>query len=250
MADERLNAAHLAARLIHARLALPFDCRMVLVLSRMENQDQANLLRRDFNLIVTSGDRSLEAFLRDPHDLGAAMKPDRSIKDVAMRRFDAALRTSQRVFREARARSRQVDTFKAFGSSTSLRRQVPAELPKRSDFVYRPRNRFETPGGPISLLEAARRPGLARQLRCAVDAHLLESWILDTGVPFPLLSETHLAVAAHGLELLRPREGLLTAAAFAGVAVSPTARDDVVEYAVRTAKLTELEAGIPKEISS
>lgn len=167
-----------------------------------------------------------------------------------MRRFDAALRTSQRVFREARARSRQEHMSKSFGSSTFLRRQVAAPFPKHSDYAYRPRNRFETPAGPISLLEAARRPGLARQLRSAVDAHLLESWILDTGVPFPLSSETHLAVAAHGLELLRPRESLLTAAAFAGVAVSPTARDDVVEYAMQTAKLAGFEVGLSNDVSS
>lgn len=185
MADERSNAAHLAARLIDARLALPLDCRMILVLSRMEDQDQANNLRRDFNLVVTSGDQALGTFLRDPRDLGAAKMPDRSTKEVAVRRFDAALRTSQRVFREARARSRQEHMSKSFGSSTFLRRQVAAPFPKHSDYVYRPRNRFETPAGPISLLEAARRPGLARQLRSAVDAHLLESWILDTGVPFP-----------------------------------------------------------------
>jgi hypothetical protein len=83
MADERSNAAHLAARLIDARLALPLDCRMILVLSRMEDQDQANLLRRDFNLVVTSGDQALGTFLRDPRDLGAAKMPDKSTSRCA-----------------------------------------------------------------------------------------------------------------------------------------------------------------------
>lgn len=242
MADERANGAHLAARLIDARLALPIECRMILVLSDSDDQDQAHLLRRDFNLVVTSGDRALGAFLRNTADRGAAETQDRATKDVAMGRFGVALTTSQRVFREARTSFRKEAATLFPRTDRRARRDIFDSDSGLSDYAYRPRNRFDTEFGTVSFLEAKGRAGLSRQLRSAVDSHLLDAWKLDAGVPVPIASDTHVAAATHGLELFRVRENMLIAAAFAGVAVSPTTRSDVVEYAFRTAKMAKAEA--------
>lgn len=239
-AGERANPAHLAARLIDARLALPSECRMILIVGRKDEERQVHLLRRDFNLIVPTGDSALSAFLRDKHDLGVAKAPDRRTKEAVRTRFGIALTTSQRTFREARVRNSD--------NAVSSRGWIDGLEPQRSDvawatqdYAYQPRNTFEAAAGSVSLLAASGRAGLARQLRNAADAHLLASWILDSGVPLPLPTSTHLAVATHGLELLRPREGLLTAAAFAGVAVSPTADGDLVDFAFQSAKRARME---------
>jgi hypothetical protein len=113
-------------------------------------------------------------------------------------------------------------------------------------FAYAPRNRAEIAGETISLLAAKRRAGLTRQVRNAGDAHLLESWTLDEGVPYPQQATTHIAMAAHGLDLLTPRDGLVVASAFAGVALTPGEDISMADYAlgaVRTAEADQKLAG-------
>ncbi len=233
LAAERANPAHLAARLIESRLALPSECRMVLVVDRDESSDLTRDLRRDFNLIANLGEASLGSFLRDRLDRGASKTTDRKIKLIASARFGEALKVSQQSFRQARVLSRRGD-----GPSE---RWIPTIDNERSTihsgpFTYRPQNRFDAQGTTFSLLTAAKRGGLTRQLRAAGDATVLASWQLDEGVPYPITAQTHLAVASHGMKLLGIRERLLTAAAFAGMAVTPSEDPELIVFTAEFAQ--------------
>ncbi|RYG89835.1 MAG: hypothetical protein EON59_00900 [Alphaproteobacteria bacterium] len=230
LAAERSNPAHLAARLIESKLALPSECRMILILGGDIPTDFALDLGRDFNLIVQERDASLGTFIRDRMDRGVSKAADKEVKLIASARFGAALLTSQRTFREARVQSRKIG-MRADVWTPSI--QGDRSEVRSGKFLYRPQNRFEFNGDSFSILKSSQRNGLSRQLRGAVDASVLEGWQLDEGALYPVPARTNFAVAVHGLELLQAREKLVTASAFAGVAITPTVDATTIAFAQR-----------------
>jgi hypothetical protein len=221
---EEGNPAHLASRLIAARLALPGHCRTLLLL-RDDQEDRVAKLSEQFGLVAGTNDKAFGSFIRDRDDFGASRPMSSEIQERANRVFEIALYVSENAYRNSRVVSH---TPEPRGRLSATREVVGIHSGSVS---YTPRNRVRFDKGLASILTARDRSGLLRQIILVASGHLLESFQLDQGIPYPRYERPHLAIASDADELLDVRGKTIYGAAFAGVSVIPNENAEVIENA-------------------
>ncbi|WP_146090421.1 hypothetical protein [Rhodopseudomonas palustris] len=233
-AIELRNPAHLLARMIAARLALPGFARTALIFKKPE-QHRLSFLSPHFGLTTTESDPHLIQFLNSPNDFGNSepMKPD--IQSWSSRNFDLCMqvvRMAYRAERVSRAGGRD-------GRSVVLRDYDRRRI-SMGGVQYSPRNRIIVGNVSSSIISAKSQSNMRRQLNAALTARLLSAYQLDRGVPYPLLDAVpELAIAPDALDLFTLRGKEVYALAFSGVALLPTSNQGIVsEAAFLSRKLT------------
>lgn len=210
------NPAHLATRLISARLALPEHCRTVLLADGIGGD--FFLLERDFGLFTSLDDSALPKFIGDSSDFGASRRMERKIQAGVLKTYDIALTLTEQSYRTTRTRR----------SSSSLEpsRRVHSNnksSPLESGFLkYSPRNRIEIEGRSVSVLSGKNRNNVIQQLMFAASGAILERYTLDTGIPYPKEKPVHVAISAVAAEAIDMRGKYAHGAAFSGTSLIPT----------------------------
>lgn len=235
------NPAHLITRLMSARLALPRFARTVLILGRDEEMRFSGL-ESEFGLTTNRSDRSLRRFLSSPTDFGNSRPMEFGVQASAGKSFDRSMAIVNFAYRLERVTTDTIEKAPAFKVERVLSRKSST-----GQFHYRPRNRVSVDGVEASLLSARNRPNLARQLSATISGHLLDTYALDSGVPYPKrIMHTHMAVAVGGADLVTVRGKEVQAAAFLGIALLPTDKSNVVRETVSHHRnfLLDVESGI------
>jgi hypothetical protein len=230
------NPAHLATRLISSKLALPDNCRTVLLIE--ENlEGRFSRLDNDFGLVSSFEDKSLSKFLRDGTDYGASRKMESRIQKEVLKTYDRALTLTEKSYRINRSKIRDASpTY-----SLKIETQKRSSTLESGLFKYTPRNRIEIEGQPISVLSGRSRHNVIQQLMFAASGAILESYILDTGIPYPTKKSIHLVVSSLAVGIIDMRGKYVHGAAFAGTSLIPTddmgviqmalnARSDLIEF--------------------
>ncbi|QLH73013.1 hypothetical protein [Rhodopseudomonas palustris] len=216
-AVELRNPAHLLARLISARLALPRFVRTVLMFKRPE-EHRLSFLQSHFGLTTTETDPHLVQFLNSPNDFGNSepMKPE--IQSLSSQNFDLCMRVVRMAYRAERVLRRSSSDGRSIASMGHDRWRIST-----GEVRYSPRNRIVVEGVYASVLSGKTQSNLKRQLSAALTARLLSAYQLDRGVPYPVPhSGPELAIAANALDLFPLRGKEVYALAFSGISLLPT----------------------------
>jgi hypothetical protein len=98
---EERNPAHLASRLMAARLALPQHCRTLLLLQEVQ-EDRMAKLSDQFGLVAAANDKTFGKFVQDRGDFGGSRAMSPEIQERANRVFEVALYVSENAYRNSR----------------------------------------------------------------------------------------------------------------------------------------------------
>ncbi|RVJ45852.1 hypothetical protein CN176_03445 [Sinorhizobium medicae] len=223
---ELQNPSHLVTRLISARLALPRYTRTVLLLKRGQ-EARFSALEKEFGLTTDRADRALSSFLTSSRDFGRSRPMDPDSQASAIKSFERSMEIVNFAYRLERTVTARRGKSPPISGEMPLHRRLSI-----GPFHYSPRNRVSIEGVEASILHARSRSNLARQLNATLTGHLLETYYLDNGVPYPKGAMfTRMAAVAEADELLDHRSKQVYAAAFLGTALIPATSDVVLETA-------------------
>ncbi|MBY5635206.1 hypothetical protein HFO39_10480 [Rhizobium leguminosarum] len=222
-AIEEQNPAHLATRLISARLALPRKTKTVLILTRSQ-QAVFSALEKHFALCSTRSDRSLRVFLNDESDFGSTKPMEREQQTVATKAFDMAMEAARYAFYLNRR-----EEFDVSPSEEPIRKRTLTRSISNGDFRYQPRNRAVVDGFETSILSARTTGGVTRQLNATLTGSALEVFTLENGVPHHRPNAvTHIAIAEGARRVLNPTSKAIYASALLSTVLIAPATPTVV----------------------
>lgn len=174
--SERDNPIHLAARLIATRLAYPSNTRCILLTKPNDERDWSSFYY-DFSGFFDVGERKLRDFIHEKGEMGRSQKVPENIHFEAVKKFDDAIR----ITRLARKLSR-IEKMDSRVDSKVI--PYGSELIYLKGMKYYARNRMSWNGSSISISNA-RKNNLKKSFSHFGELHLISSYNLDRGVPYP-----------------------------------------------------------------